>query len=229
MIMEENVNIEKMERKRFYALLIKTVAALLWTVFFIWQWWVIDFSVSTVDEIFFYCFLAVGVLFIGTVWWSASVLRKIKKDKRLQQALDTELYTLYEHKAIATGFCTALIVGMFLFSVSLVIDIPASLAAFFVAAAAGFASEIRRLILYWHKRKGMKEKELMNRIEAYRNVKGISQEELAVAIGVTHKTIKAVESGDFIPSVILALKIANYFEVPVEKVFYVLETPDFYT
>lgn len=50
-------------------------------------------------------------------------------------------------------------------------------------------------------------------------MKNISQEELAVAIGVTRKTINTVETGKFIPSTILALRIARYFGVPVEKIF----------
>ena len=50
-------------------------------------------------------------------------------------------------------------------------------------------------------------------------MKNISQEELAVAIGVTRKTINTVETGKFIPSTILALRIARYFGVPVEEIF----------
>lgn len=50
-------------------------------------------------------------------------------------------------------------------------------------------------------------------------MKNISQEELAVSIGVTRKTINTVETGKFIPSTVLALKIARYFGVPVEEIF----------
>ena len=59
----------------------------------------------------------------------------------------------------------------------------------------------------------MENKELLNKIKVYRAMKNISQEELAVAIGVTRKTIK------FIPSTVLALRIARYFGVPVEEIF----------
>ena len=55
--------------------------------------------------------------------------------------------------------------------------------------------------------------------DRYRAMKNISQEELAVAIGVTRKTINTVETGKFIPSTVLALKIARYFGVPVEEIF----------
>lgn len=50
-------------------------------------------------------------------------------------------------------------------------------------------------------------------------MKNISQEELANAIGVTRKTINTVETGKFIPSTVLALKIARYFGVAVEEIF----------
>ena len=65
----------------------------------------------------------------------------------------------------------------------------------------------------------MENKELLNNIKVYRAMKNISQEELAVAIGVTRKTINTVETGKFIPSTVLALKIARYFGVPVEEIF----------
>ena len=65
----------------------------------------------------------------------------------------------------------------------------------------------------------MENKELLNKIKVYKAMKNISQEELAVAIGVTRKTINTVETGKFIPSTVLALKIARYFGVPVEEIF----------
>ena len=65
----------------------------------------------------------------------------------------------------------------------------------------------------------MENKELLNKIKVYRAMKNISQEELAVAIGVTRKTINTVETGKFIHSTVLALKIARYFGVPVEEIF----------
>ncbi len=48
----------------------------------------------------------------------------------------------------------------------------------------------------------MENKELLNKIKVYRAMKNISQEELAVAIGVTRKTINTVETGKFIPSTV---------------------------
>ena len=65
----------------------------------------------------------------------------------------------------------------------------------------------------------MENKELLNKIKVYRAMKNISQEELAIAIGVTRKTINTVETGKFIPSTVLALRIARYFGVTVEEIF----------
>ena len=50
-------------------------------------------------------------------------------------------------------------------------------------------------------------------------MKNISQEELAIAIRVTRKTINAIETGKFVPSTVIALKIARYFKVSVEDIF----------
>ena len=60
---------------------------------------------------------------------------------------------------------------------------------------------------------------LDNRIRVFRAEHRISQEELAENIGVTRKTISTIESGRFIPSTVIALRIARYFKVPVEEMF----------
>lgn len=60
---------------------------------------------------------------------------------------------------------------------------------------------------------------LTNRIRVFRAERRMSQADLAEAIGVSRKTISTVERGRFTPSTVIALKIARYFEVPVEEVF----------
>lgn len=60
---------------------------------------------------------------------------------------------------------------------------------------------------------------MQNNIAKFRKDKGLSQQELAGAIAVSRKTISTVETGRFIPSVIIALKIAAHFEVAVEQLF----------
>ena len=60
---------------------------------------------------------------------------------------------------------------------------------------------------------------LNNRIRVYRAEHRISQTELADLIGVTRKTISTIEVGRFVPSTVIALKIARQFGVPVEDIF----------
>jgi len=62
-------------------------------------------------------------------------------------------------------------------------------------------------------------KKLSNRIPVLRADRQMSQSDLADAIGVSRKTISTVEVGRFVPSTIIALKIARFFDVPVENVF----------
>jgi len=62
-------------------------------------------------------------------------------------------------------------------------------------------------------------KELSNRIRVFRAEHRMSQGDLADAIGVTRKTINTIEVGKYVPSTIIALKIARYFQAPVEEIF----------
>ncbi|WP_199609780.1 helix-turn-helix transcriptional regulator [Flocculibacter collagenilyticus] len=61
--------------------------------------------------------------------------------------------------------------------------------------------------------------EVDNNIAKYRAKQKLSQQELADAIGVSRKTISTVETGRFTPSVVIALKLARHFNVPVESLF----------
>ncbi|MFC4150433.1 helix-turn-helix transcriptional regulator [Micromonospora mangrovi] len=58
-----------------------------------------------------------------------------------------------------------------------------------------------------------------NRIAVLRAERGISRRQLADALGVHYQTVGYLERGEFRPSLHLALRIAAYFEVPVEVVF----------
>jgi putative transcriptional regulator len=51
----------------------------------------------------------------------------------------------------------------------------------------------------------------------------LSQEELANRVGVSRQTIHAIEKGKFNPSVKLALRLARFFQKPLEEVFYLTE------
>ncbi|BBE17629.1 transcriptional regulator [Aquipluma nitroreducens] len=65
----------------------------------------------------------------------------------------------------------------------------------------------------------MENQELSNQIKVQRAMKNITQEELAAHIGVTRKTINTIETGKFVPSTILAIKLARFFEIKVEELF----------
>lgn len=58
-----------------------------------------------------------------------------------------------------------------------------------------------------------------NRVFELRKEKGVTQEELAKTLSVSRQTIIAIEKGNYIPSLLLGLKIARYFKKPVEEVF----------
>lgn len=58
-----------------------------------------------------------------------------------------------------------------------------------------------------------------NTVNALRLEEATTQESLADALGVSRQTVIAIEKGNYTPSILLALKIARYFKVPVEKVF----------
>ena len=58
-----------------------------------------------------------------------------------------------------------------------------------------------------------------NRIAMLRRERNSSRRQLADALGVHYQTIGYLERGEYSPSLYLALRIAEYFEVPVEVVF----------
>lgn len=56
-------------------------------------------------------------------------------------------------------------------------------------------------------------------VQKLRVNRGLTQEGLAATAGVSRQTIIAIEKGNYTPSVLLALKIAHIFKVPVEDIF----------
>ena len=58
-----------------------------------------------------------------------------------------------------------------------------------------------------------------NRIAMLRAERGVSRRDLADALGVHYQTIGYLERGEFSPSLHLALRIAAYFDVPIEVIF----------
>lgn len=66
---------------------------------------------------------------------------------------------------------------------------------------------------------------MKNTIKVERAKKDITQGTLAEIIGVSRQTINAIETGKYVPSTVLALKMARYFAIPVEELF-MLEDAD---
>jgi putative transcriptional regulator len=60
---------------------------------------------------------------------------------------------------------------------------------------------------------------MKNRLEELRKQAGITQEMLADSLEVSRQTIGSLESGRYNPSIVLAFKIARYFNVSIEEIF----------
>ncbi len=58
-----------------------------------------------------------------------------------------------------------------------------------------------------------------NKLEEIRKQKGITQEDLAKALEVSRQTVSSLENGRYNPSIILAFKIARYFNMSIEDIF----------
>lgn len=66
---------------------------------------------------------------------------------------------------------------------------------------------------------------MKNNIKVERAIKSLTQEDLANKVSVTRQTINAMEANKYVPSTVLALKIARLFNKPVEEIF-ILEKTD---
>ncbi len=64
---------------------------------------------------------------------------------------------------------------------------------------------------------------MKNKIKVFRAMHDLTQEDLAIQLGVTRQTILAIEKGKYNPSLELAFKIAVYFGVTIEDVFEYIE------
>jgi len=60
---------------------------------------------------------------------------------------------------------------------------------------------------------------MKNNLKVQRAILDITQEELAQRVGVTRQAINAIERGKYVPSTVLALKMARIFGKPVEEIF----------
>ena len=60
---------------------------------------------------------------------------------------------------------------------------------------------------------------VVNKVLALRKEKEVTQEEFAEAVGVSRQTVIAIEKGNYIPSLLLGMKIAKFFKKSVEEIF----------
>jgi len=60
---------------------------------------------------------------------------------------------------------------------------------------------------------------MKNKIKIYRAMHDLSQEDLARIIGVSRQTVHFIERNKYVPSTVLALKLARHFQVSVEELF----------
>lgn len=60
---------------------------------------------------------------------------------------------------------------------------------------------------------------MKNRLEEIRKSRGVTQEELAASLEVSRQTIGSLENGRYNPSILLAFKIARYFQMSIEDIF----------
>lgn len=68
----------------------------------------------------------------------------------------------------------------------------------------------------------MAERRLGNRLKQARAARGLTQAELALAVGVSRKTVNTIENQVFVPSTVLALALARALETSVEALFYLI-------
>jgi putative transcriptional regulator len=65
---------------------------------------------------------------------------------------------------------------------------------------------------------------MKNNIRVERAIHNLTQEDLANKISVSRQTINAMEANKYVPSTVLALKIARLFDKPVEQIFFLEES-----
>jgi putative transcriptional regulator len=83
--------------------------------------------------------------------------------------------------------------------------------------------KLYKQVLLTYKKCEMENAKMQNMIRVERAKKRITQAELAEKLNVSRQTIHSIETGKFIPSTVLALKIAKYFDVSFNEIFQLSE------
>jgi putative transcriptional regulator len=66
---------------------------------------------------------------------------------------------------------------------------------------------------------------IQNRVKELRSERNLTQEELALAVGVSRQSINSIERGRYVPSLMLALTFAQIFRCPTDQIFTLEEQP----
>lgn len=88
------------------------------------------------------------MLFVVVAIRAADVLERIKKDKKLMGALDSEIYSEYNSKALTAGFYAAIQMGLLVYCFGDFFNLSVRMGALIIVTVTVLISEIRRLLLY---------------------------------------------------------------------------------
>ena len=138
----ENFTIEKMEIKRFNALLVRTIASALLLGVLIWETFCLDTSSKGFIGGIWYIFVFAVLLFVVVAIRAADVLERIKKDKKLMGASE------YNSKALTAGFYAAIQMGLLVYCFGDFFNLSVRMGALIIVTVTVLISEIRRLLLY---------------------------------------------------------------------------------
>jgi len=137
----ENITIEKMEIKRFNALLMRTIVGMLFMGVLMWETFCLDTGRKGFLGETWYIFAVVAIR-------ASDILERIKKDKKLMGALDSEIYSDYNSKALTAGFYAAMQMGLLVYCFGDFFNLSVRMGALVIVVVAMLFSEIRRLLLY---------------------------------------------------------------------------------
>ena len=144
----ENITIEKMEIKRFNALLMRTIVGMLFMGVLMWETFCLDTGRKGFLGETWYIFAFAVLLYVVVAIRASDILERIKKDKKLMGALDSEIYSDYNSKALTAGFYAAMQMGLLVYCFGDFFNLSVRMGALVIVVVAMLFSEIRRLLLY---------------------------------------------------------------------------------
>ena len=131
----ENITIEKMEIKRFNALLMRTIVGMLFMGVLMWETFCLDTGRKG---------------FLGETWYifAFAVLLYVVVAIRASDILESEIYSDYNSKALTAGFYAAMQMGLLVYCFGDFFNLSVRMGALVIVVVAMLFSEIRRLLLY---------------------------------------------------------------------------------